>query len=99
MIENAVKHNSITHATPLHITLSTEAGSLVVSNPVIPKLDPAHGTGIGLTNLVSRYQMLCSRAVEITHTEELFRVVLPLTPPTTRSENSPSDTGSKTLRG
>ncbi len=81
LIENAVKHNSITHSKPFHITIATRAGELVVSNPLIPKIAPENGTGIGLGNLSSRYKLLTGRDIIIERNERTFSVRLPLTPP------------------
>lgn len=81
LIENAVKHNSITLTKPLHIEIYTDQDKLYVSNPLIPKLEPTTGTGIGLKNLASRYELLTSREVEITATDGAFRVGLPLLDP------------------
>jgi len=47
LIDNAVKHNSITRTKPFHISVRTEEGLLVVSNPKVPKLEPEPSTGIG----------------------------------------------------
>ena len=59
----------------------TDQDKLYVSNPLIPKLEPTTGTGIGLKNLASRYELLTSREVEITATDGAFRVGLPLLEP------------------
>lgn len=81
LVENAVKHNSITLARPLRIAIRTEGGMLTVSNPVIPKIDTPPGTGIGLKNLSSRYRLLISRDIRVVRENELFRVELPLVKP------------------
>ena len=81
LIENAVKHNSITLTKPFHIEIYTDQDKLYVSNPLIPKLEPTTGTGIGLKNLASRYELLTSREVEITDADGAFRVGLPLLEP------------------
>ncbi|WP_300284274.1 histidine kinase [uncultured Alistipes sp.] len=81
LIENAVKHNCITQTRPFRISLRTQDGKLIVSNPSIPKIDAPEKTGIGLKNLSSRYQLLLARDVRIVHTGEEFRVELPLVEP------------------
>lgn len=78
LIENAVKHNSITLANPLHISIRTEGGSLIVSNPIHSKIDNSSGTNIGLKNLASRYQLLTQHEVSIINDGNVFEVVLPL---------------------
>jgi sensor histidine kinase YesM len=81
LIENAVKHNSITRARPLHISIRTSGNYLVVSNPINPKLDPEHGTGIGLDNLSNRWQLLTGKAIEIVNDGVTFTVRLPFITP------------------
>jgi len=83
LIENAVKHNSITRSKPFRISIRTEGESLVVSNPVFSKIGAPKGTGIGLQNLSSRYLLLTERDIEVKHTPEIFSVTLPLIPPRT----------------
>ncbi len=78
LIENAVKHNSITSAQPLTVTIRMEGSSLVVSNPIRPKLDAEESTGVGLRNLTTRWSMLTGQHIEVSSEEGVFRVVLPL---------------------
>lgn len=80
LIENAVKHNEISSRRPLVIRIFTEAGELIVSNPVQPKLTATPGTGIGLANLAKRYHLLYKREIQITENER-FSVRIPLIPP------------------
>ncbi len=83
LIENAVKHNSITRAKPLHVSIRTEGDYLVVSNPVNPKIDPEKGTGIGLENLSNRWHLLTGRNIEISNDGKTFSVRLPFINTTT----------------
>ena len=78
LIENAVKHNSITSSRPLTITISTEGEYIVVSNTKNPKLHPEESTGIGLANLSSRYELIVGRKVEVVDGEKIFTVKLPV---------------------
>ena len=79
LIENAVKHNTITRSKPLTISIYTQDGEIVVSNPVIPKIEAEVSTGIGLKNLSSRWLMITEKDIEVIHTETTFEVRLPLT--------------------
>lgn len=81
LIGNAVKHNTITRSKPFHISIRTENGWLVVSNPKVPKLEPEPSTGIGLENLRNRWQLITGRDIAILSTEERFTVRLPLLNP------------------
>ncbi len=78
LLENVVKHNTITKALPLVVKIYTEDDFLVVSNPVQPKKQPAEGEGIGLTNLSERYRLSGGRNVEISSENGVFTVKLPL---------------------
>lgn len=81
LIENVVKHNKITSASPMRVSVVTRDGSLVVSNPVSPKMDAEPGSGIGLSNLSQRYVMLTGRDIEVSEDGETFSVGLPLGEP------------------
>ena len=81
LIDNAVKHNSITSRHPMHISIRTEDGHLVVSNPKSPLVEPAPGTGIGLKNLDSRWELVTGENIVIIDTNESFTVKLPLQKP------------------
>lgn len=78
LIGNAVKHNTITRSRPFHISIRTEQGYLIVSNPRIPRLEPEPSTGIGLENLRNRWRLIAGREFEIIRTEQEFTVKLPL---------------------
>ena len=78
LIGNAVKHNAITSKNPLRVSIRTEGDCLVVSNPVRPLLEPQVGTGTGLENLASRYELMLGKGIVIESSEEQFTVRLPL---------------------
>ncbi len=78
LLENVVKHNTITKALPMVVKIATEGDFLAVSNPVQPKKQPAEGEGIGLTNLSERYRLSGGQAVEISSGNGIFTVKLPL---------------------
>ena len=78
LIENAVKHNTITRSKPLTISIYTKDGAIVVSNPIIPKIEAEVSTGIGLKNLSSRWLMITEKDIEVIRTEKTFEVHLPL---------------------
>ena len=78
LIGNAVKHNTITTKNPLRIRIYTEDGYLVVANEKRPMIEPSAGTGVGLSNLNSRYELLLNQEIEITNNDTEFVVRLPL---------------------
>lgn len=77
LVENAVKHNTITRVRPLRISIRTVGDRLVVSNPVNPKIEPEKGTGIGLANLSRRWQLLTGRDIKVENDGTTFTVELP----------------------
>ena len=81
LIGNAVKHTTITRSKPFHISIRTENGWLVVSNPKVPKLEPEPSTGIGLENLRNRWHLITGRDIEIIDTDKEFVVRMPLHTP------------------
>ena len=81
LIGNAVKHNTISSRQLFTVRIYTEEGYLVVANEKRPMLEPNPGTGIGLSNLNTRYQLLLNREIEIVDNEKEFVVRLPLKTP------------------
>lgn len=78
LIENAVKHNTITSSSPLKIRISSEEDYIVVCNTIHPKLAPEESTGIGLSNLSSRYELVVGRKIEVINDGKEFIVKLPI---------------------
>ena len=78
LIGNTVKHNAISSKKPFRVHIYTEDGYLVVKNKKLPMLEPSTGTGVGLSNLNSRYQLLLNHEIEIVDNETEFVVRLPL---------------------
>ncbi len=78
LIGNAVKHNTITSKRPLRVTIEVVDGYLVVSNPIYPLLEPQVGTGTGLQNLRSRYELMLGEDIIVENDGENFTVKLPL---------------------
>ena len=81
LIENAVKHNTITSAHPMTIDITSEEGYIVVANTLTPKLEPESSTGIGLSNLSHRYELLTGRNIVVENNGATFTVKLPITNP------------------
>ncbi|MFN8356668.1 MAG: histidine kinase [Spirosomataceae bacterium] len=78
LIENAIKHNVISVANPLHIQIeiNTESKTIKVSNSL--QLKPnSEGPGIGLANLNQRFKLLANQEIDIEQSED-FIVTLPL---------------------
>jgi LytS/YehU family sensor histidine kinase len=65
LIGNTVKHNTISSKQLFRVRIYTEDGYLVVANKKQPMLENSAGTGVGLSNLSSRYQLLLNHDIEI----------------------------------
>lgn len=79
LVENAVKHNVITKAKPLHITIYSDGNNIYVSNPLQPKIDNSErGTGIGLRNIASRYELLMNKDITVIDDGKTFTVKMPI---------------------
>jgi hypothetical protein len=73
-----VKHNVVSAQKPLHIKLSINDEQLVVENVLQRKELNQDRKGVGLSNILQRYQLLTPRKVLISQTQTLFSVQLPL---------------------
>lgn len=78
LIENAIKHNTISEARPLIVTISANDGYLSVANPIQRKRQVETSNRQGLENLKLLYSYLGSRPVVIEEDEDVFRVRVPL---------------------
>jgi LytS/YehU family sensor histidine kinase len=78
LIENAVKHNAVSMALPLKITLATDSNYLIVENNINKKGLVESSNKQGLNNLVAFYKYLSNKPVMIGETENTFRVSIPL---------------------
>lgn len=79
LVENAVKHNAFSVDDPLHISITNEGKrAIVVENEKRKKESLSSSTKIGLKNLSSRLLLSVGKALEITDSEETFKVRLPL---------------------
>lgn len=85
LLDNAVKHNTITRSNPFHVTIKIENGALVIYNPKHPKLDKEPSTGIGLKNLSQRWELLTHSKIVIKDATEHFAVTLPIINPMPKS--------------
>ena len=81
LLENVVKHNTISRQKPLRIEIRTEGEFLLVSNPVQPKRTSEPSTRLGLANLSERLLLLGADNLVIEQTESRFTVKIPLRHP------------------
>ena len=78
LLENAVKHNAISAEQPLKIIISIQDDELQITNNFNKKKILNKGTGVGLLNIIERYELITDRKVIIEQTKETFSVILPL---------------------
>jgi sensor histidine kinase YesM len=78
LLENTVKHNVVSEQRPLHIRIFIEGDYLVIQNDYQKKEVLQSRQGVGLQNIISRYDILTDRKVRIEQDDENFTVYLPL---------------------
>ena len=79
LLENALKHNIASMANPLKIEILAEDGKLVVRNNLQLKSSlTEESTGIGLSNIRKRYELLNDEHIFIEKNATSFTVKLPL---------------------
>lgn len=78
LVENAVKHNRMSIAVPLHVRIYCQNDTLIIENHWLPRDQSEPSTGIGLQNIVNRYALLTQRRVWYGHEDESFVVKIPL---------------------
>lgn len=81
LIENVIKHNTISFSKPITITIRQESieGNpiLSISNPIAPKKGVV-SSGKGLNNLRMRYQLLSNNTILIENNQQTFTVKVPI---------------------
>jgi sensor histidine kinase YesM len=77
LLENAVKHNVASRKMPLWIEIISSNNEIIIINNLQPKEEQA-GTGVGLKNIMSRYEFLSGRKVQIIRDDHIFKVIIPL---------------------
>lgn len=77
LVENVIKHNSITSSKPMTISIGADSEHLTVSNPIHPKKSTA-SCGVGLQNLDKRCKLMSGKGIIIENENETFTVKVPL---------------------
>ncbi len=81
LVENAVKHNTVSNEHPLQIDITLGEDRVTVSNKLHLRNRKMGSTGWGHENLKSRYSAVSFRPVVIRKTKDEYRVSLPILPP------------------
>ena len=78
LLENAVKHNTVTSNKPLHIKIYEDGDSLVVENNLQAKQIVKKSSGVGLNNIMQRYDLLTNKKININKEANRFTVAIPM---------------------
>lgn len=78
LLENVIKHNIASETKPLKIRIYEEGTSLVIENNFQKKEGLNSRRGVGLQNIISRYNIVTNRRIGIEQTNKIFRVKLPV---------------------
>jgi len=79
VVENAVKHNTISKTQPLVIDIFTTAGhKLVVNNNLQRKALKAPSNRVGILNIRSKYELLDQPGFQVVEDKKNYTIVLPL---------------------
>ncbi|MDQ4139735.1 MAG: histidine kinase [Bacteroidota bacterium] len=82
LVENAVKHNIISEATPLHIRIySSGSENLIIENNLQKRSTPVFSNKMGLVNISAKYHLLNQPEITIRETKSLFQIQIPLISP------------------
>lgn len=78
ILENATKHNIVNDSKPLLIEVFNQENMLVVRNNIQPKVSGGFSTGLGLKNLIKRYNMVCGHEPTFRVETDFYVARLPL---------------------
>ena len=78
LAENAIKHNAVSIESKLTITISAKKDKLEINNNINPKIGKESSTGMGLQNIINRYDLLTVEKIDIYSNENIFSVKIPL---------------------
>ncbi len=77
LVDNCIKHNTISEKHPLHIRVFNNGKSITVVNNLQRK-QVGETTGQGLKNIEGRYRFVTGESVKIDISDSEFRVTIPL---------------------
>jgi hypothetical protein len=78
LVENAVKHNIVSKAKPLQMSIAIQDNYIVVTNNLQPKRQPEASTHFGLQSIEKRYVLLSKRPIMIEKNDLYFIVKIPI---------------------
>ena len=77
LIENAIKHNEISDAYSLTITITNNEDCIIIKNDLQKIQDDSNSTKIGLKNLKERYRLISDSAPKFYIKENMFVAEIP----------------------
>ncbi|MFI5151588.1 MAG: sensor histidine kinase [Bacteroidia bacterium] len=80
LLENAIKHNEISEASPLVIRIRAGDSGLEVSNAIKLRTNREESSNTGLKNIAGRYRYFTDETVHIDQHNQVFTVRIPLLP-------------------
>ena len=78
LLENCIKHNLASEEKPLKIEIIITNDQLLVRNNHQKKESFANRKGVGISNIVQRYDLLTQRKVVVETTNQYFDIYLPI---------------------
>jgi signal transduction histidine kinase len=78
LVENALKHNSVSENNPLKINIYKKDMLIVVSNNIQRKNNMDNSYGTGLANLQERVKLITGREMVVVQENDEFRVKIPI---------------------
>lgn len=78
LLENCFKHNKVSSSSPLKIKIYDKSDSIIVENNLQLKLKNIESKGIGLSNLIKRYELLGEEKPKFSVTGEKYIAEIPL---------------------
>lgn len=78
LVENAIKHNEVSNALPLTISIHSNLQTICVSNPLQKRTNTEESSKTGLKNIQARYSFITDDRVLIEETNDTFSVTIPL---------------------
>lgn len=78
LVENAVKHNRFSAASPLRIAIHDKEDTLFIVNDFRKRYGVKTSIGLGLDNISKRYELTSDRKIEVIETTDQFIVKIPI---------------------
>lgn len=78
LVENAIKHNEVSNAMPLMISIKSNQQTICVSNPLQKRTNVEASSKTGLQNIQARYSFMTDEKVVIEEMNNSFSVTIPL---------------------